>query len=646
MAPKAPPKAAAIPPPPPVPLQEGDLLDEYSEGEEEEIPKSKIKIQVVAAMGVWSIESGEEKSKIGFDIVFPEEPPLPPPDPAAPLVEMEAFLPDIEPIPKGVWPHPPPPPSPPLDPNVPPLDPSAPPTKPQSLPPPANFNFSFEREYERIPSYHLCNKLVQEEMTINVHWISPTGSTKAPIAMAKVNLAGLLQLDKTTLINVCPLIPYVELVVAISPIAPTGKPAPPPPKKGAPPPPPAAVAPVTEDKPKLLEGSTLKIVMSTSEPLLTEADRKHGFVLEVDVVTIRHLPVKVQQYGPVEEGSIQPFAYTVGFTLPGFTHDSTWWNAVNDIDLVEKATFGQFKATTGIVTEEEVIVSKEVVMPLDASVGPRELKRLLFGGEEVKPDCNIEKLKVDEWGYPPIIKEMQKIVVWKQSVHPIKRYLPSQAANEVRENIKKKKYIQGAVARYLTEESFNNFADPFFDRYRGTFDLDMMPFLDKEGATCLEVPCALKEFVDATGAIFCPIDPRPPSKGTIVEDDSEHPSLPLPKDHPKPLPNAWKEAKSIIYVTIKTSAPIEPVWKPPPQPELKVENLIPYRPKCPNLHNSVKAATDKFKEFVQIAAHDISFLHQKVLEGEDVPLGVAATPDTKSRYFPFTFQKLVYKYIL
>jgi hypothetical protein len=36
---------------------------------------------------------------------------------------------------------------------------------------------------------------------------------------------------------------------------------------------------------------------------------------------------------------------------------------------------------------------------------------------------------------------------------------------EVRENIKRKKHIQGAVARYVTEESFNNFADPFFERF-------------------------------------------------------------------------------------------------------------------------------------------------------------------------------------
>ena len=638
MAPKKPPLAAAAPQQPPIPIQGGDPLEEYSEGEEEEIPKSKIKIQIIQALGVWGIESGEEKSKIGFDIVFPEEPLPPPPDPTAPPVEMEAFLPDIEPIPKGVWPLPPPPP----DPNAPPLDPVQPPVE-RPPPPPANFNFSFEREYERTPSYHLCNKLVQEEMIINVHWISPTGAAKAPIATAKFNLAGLLHLDKCSLTSVSSLLPYVEPVAATPAVAPApaakGKaPAPPPPKKGAPPPPPPAAAPAapTEEKPRLLEGGTLKVVMTTSEPLVTDADRKYGFVMEIDVVTIRHLPPKVQQYGPLEEGSVQPFAYTVGFTLPGFSSDSTWWNAVNDIDPVEKAKFGEFKATTGTITEEEVEVPKKGAMPLDASVGPRELKRLLFGGEEVKPDCNIEKLEVDEWGYPPVIKEMQKIVVWKPT--GIKRYLPGQAANEVRENIKRKKYIQGAVARYLTEESFNNFADPFFDRYRSTFNLDMMPFLDKEGATCLAIPCPLNEFFEATGAIFCPRDPRPPSKGQIVEDELPPPAPPSPTELPKPLPNAWKESGSIIYVTIKTSAPIEPVWRPPPEPELTVENLIPSRPKCPNLHDSVKAATEKFKKFVQIAAHDISALHQKVLEGEEEPLGIRATSCTKSRYLLYMFQ--------
>lgn len=191
----------------------------------------------------------------------------------------------------------------------------------------------------------------------------------------------------------------------------------------------------------------------------------------------------------------------------------------------------------------------------------------------------------------------------------------------------------------MTEESFNTLADPYFERYRSTFNLDMMPFLDKEGALLLAIPCPLQDFVEATGNVFCPLDARPPSKGTIVEDDSGPPPVPVavpkggpPPPPPPPLPNAWKEAKSMIYVTIKTSEPIEPVWIPPPQPELKVENLIPPRPKCPNLHDTVKVATDKFKEFVQIAAHDISYLHQKALQEVDtLPLGTDATPETKSR---------------
>lgn len=639
MAPKAPP----APPPPSAPQVEGDPLDEYSEGEEEEIPKSKIKIEIVAATGVWSIESGEEKSKIGFDIHFPEELPLPPPDPLAPLVEMEAFLPDIEPIPKGVWPLPPPPPMPPLDPTAAPPDLATPVAEPKPPPPPANFNFSFVREYERTPSYHLCNKLVQEEMVINVLWISPSGLAKAPIATTKVNLAGLLNLDECTLTNISPLMTYIEPIVVAPPAsaAKGGKPTPPPkappPKKGAPSQPTVAPLLLTEEKPQLLEGATIKIVMTTSKPLVTEADRNFGLILEIDVVTIRDLPLKVQEYGTLVEGMPQPFTYTVGFTIPGFTPDSTWWNAINDIDPIEKATFGQFKSTIGTVMQEEVTVPKVQVMPLDTSVGPRELKKLLFGEEEVKRDCNIEKLEVDEWGYPPVIQEMHNVVVWKAG--GVKRYLPSQAANEVRENIKKKKYIQGAVARYVTEESFNNFTDPFFQRYRSTFNLDMMPFLDKEGALSLAIPCPLGEFVEVTGNTFCPLDARPPSKtAKIVEDDSGPPPAPLvatkgapPPPPPPPLPNAWKEAKSIIYVTIKTSAPIEPVWKAPPEPELKVENLIPPRPKCPNLHNSMKVAIEKFKEFIQIAAHDISFLHKKVLKGEETTLGIDATPNTKSR---------------
>lgn len=184
-----------------------------------------------------------------------------------------------------------------------------------------------------------------------------------------------------------------------------------------------------EEKPTLLEGATLKVVMTTSKPLVTEADQKNGFILEIDVVTIRDLPPKVQQYGSPPEGMPQPFAFTMGFTIPGFTPDSTWWNAVDDIDPATKATFSQFKCTTGTVTEEEVTVPKVQEMPLDSSVGPRELKRLLFGGEEVKPDCNIEKLELDEWGYPPVIQEMRKVVVW--TAQGVKRYLPGQAANEV-----------------------------------------------------------------------------------------------------------------------------------------------------------------------------------------------------------------------
>lgn len=631
--------ASPLPLTPPLPV-----LDEYEEGEDEIAP-CIIKVQVVAAMNVWVLESGEEKSKIGFDIRFPEEPPPPPPDPALPLPVSEAFLPCEEPIPKGVWPMPPPPPSPALDPASPLPDLAAAP--PESPPPqsPANFTISYVREYTRRPSYRLCNRLVQEEMVITVYWISPSGITKAPIATAKVNLAGLLNLpsDRSNLEIIASLTPYVEPVEAAPTVTPVGKvkkagPTPPP-KKGSSNPPPAAPVPPAENKPLLLDGATLKISMNTSTPLVTEADRKDGFVMEIGVVTIRKLPPKVQQYGTPTGGVPQTFNYTVGFPIPGFTPDSTWWNSVNDVgEGVDKASFGLFKATTGSVMQEEVMVPKVLVPDVDPSVGPCELKRLLFGSEEVKPDCHVENSKADEFGYPAVVQEVHNIVVWKET--GIKRYLTGQGANELRENLrKKKKCIQGTVARYVTEESFNTYCDPFFDRYRATFDLDLKPFLDKEGSTRHTISCPLKDFVEVTGGTICLRETRP-SKGKPVEDDFGPPPVApvaakgaLPPPPAVPLPNAWAENGSVIFVTIKTSSPIEPVWTPPPEPELEVEDLIPNRPKCLNLHDAVNDSTNKFKEFVKIAAQDISSLHKKVLQGEEVGqiLGEEALPATKSR---------------
>jgi len=198
-------------------------------------------------------------------------------------------------------------------------------------------------------------------------------------------------------------------------------------------------------------------------------------------------------------------------------------------------------------------------------------------------------------------------VKWKETV---KRFLSGQGANELREKIAKKEKFSGAVARYVMDESYNAISDPFFDRYRSSFKMDLTKFQEQEGLSCYAIPSQLEDYDKYSGPpIFCYPDERPPSKtAKPIEDDSG----PLPAAPPKaggkgapsptseapPIPNAWKQSGSVIFVTIKTSQPIEPMWNPPPEPELKVEDIISVRSKASNMHDTVKLATEKFKEFV------------------------------------------------
>lgn len=611
---------------------EPDELDAYEEGDEEP-QKCVIKVEITAALNVWGSEAGEAKSKAGFTIAFPGEP-----ADVAPA-EMEGFLPDVPEESDDLTP--PPKPLPPL-PNAPP--PAEPPPPP---PPPRPVNFTsigpVVRQFERLPEYPLYHKFIHEPMIATVHWISPTGALKFPLATAKVDLTRVLDLTKNALELSCQLEAYVE---AAPPPPPAGA------KKGPPPKPPpakkddkkgAAPAAAAEVKPVLLEGASLKIKISTSIPLLSDEDRKEGFIMEISVVTVRKLPPKVKELGT--SGTPDPFSYTCGFRLPGFS--GAWWDSMTCFEAAEKASLSIYKSASGAVETEEVTFPKPIVIPEDKGAGPREYKKIIFGANEDE-DNSVDRIEekpvLDEYGYPPepeMITEIREIVKWKETV---KRYLPSEGANELRARIKKKeRFGPGQIARYIKQESYDVFSDPFFARYRSSFEMDLLEFQEKEGTCSYAVPCPLGVFVAESEPVFCPPDERPASKkAKPIEDDSgPPPASPPAKKDPKapvvetpPLPNAWKAAESQIFVTITTSLPIEPVWKPPPEPELKVENIIPPRPKAPNLHDTVKIAMEKFKEFVQIAAHDISSLHQSVVEGDEFeqPLGVEAVPaTTKSR---------------
>jgi len=629
MAPKAPAKAAPTPALPPMPVVEIDKIDDYEEGEEEEDPeKCIIRMELSAALNVWASEPEEAtaRSKIGFVIDFPGEVHVEQP------LEIEGFAQDAL-----SWPVTPPP-SPPRRPPGAAAPANLVEESPAKAPPPssvipASFTIgSFVKEFERDPGYPLYHTLIHEPMIVTVYWISPSGAVKAPMASSKVDLTGLLSLETGALQLTCPLEEYVKLPPPPPP--PGAKKAPP----AKPPPTPKKEAPPVEERPALLEGASIKVKFGTNIPLLSEIDRKEGLIIEVNAVTIRKLPPKVKEFGNAQISD--PFKYTCEFTIPGLS--GTWWDSLTSIDAAEKAKLSVFKATSGVVEKEEVTFPKPIVMPEDKTQGPRELKALLFGEEEDPPfSCRVER-ELDEYGYPVMITEMQDIVKWKETV---KRFLSGQGANELREKIAKKEKFSGAVARYVMDESYNAISDPFFDRYRSSFKMDLTKFQEQEGLSCYAIPSQLEDYDKYSGPpIFCYPDERPPSKtAKPIEDDSG----PLPAAPPKaggkgapsptseapPIPNAWKQSGSVIFVTIKTSQPIEPMWNPPPEPELKVEDIISVRSKASNMHDTVKLATEKFKEFVQIAAHDISSLHQSVLQGEEFgqPPGAEALPTTKSR---------------
>lgn len=628
-------------------------IDAYQEGEEE----SSIKVEIVAALNLWLSEASEQKSKVGFSIKFPGEPADQKADEQQ-TAEIAGYPPDEEPKPKGFpcTPSSSAPPPPPL-PNP---ESGATTASPPVPPKPANFTMGttpLVREFQRLPEYLLCHKLLQEKMVILLYWISASGTAKTTLGMTTVDLAGLLSLNGNSLDILSPVIAYVEPPAAAgttpaagakkgakaAPAAPPVKKAAAPPEKGKKGGPAAApIAPIVEVTPALLPEAKLKIKMSTSIPLLSDIDRKEGFVMEIGPIMVRKLPPKVKDFGTAEAAP-DPFAYSCGFSIPGMS--GKWWESLTCFETAEKTDLAIFKAASGAVEMEEVTYSKEREPPVDKAAGPRELKTLLFG-ENLKDPFPKPKPFVDEYGYPPapeVIKEMQAVIRWKESV---RRFLPSAGANELRAKIKKKIQFKGELARYVKQESFDMFSDPYFKRYHSSFQLDLLIFQEKEGLKETTIACPLQDHATPDDAMaggdpsICPPDTRAPSKkAKAIEDDVDPPpptagTLAKSKVDPKAKievqaalqwPNAWKTADSVIFVTIKTSLPIEPVWKAPPEPELQLKDVIPPRLKAPNIYDTLKIAMEKFREFVVIAATDISLLHQRVVGGEVFEETIAAT---------------------
>jgi hypothetical protein len=255
-------------------------IDAYQEGEEE----SSIKVEIVAALNLWLSEASEQKSKVGFSIKFPGAQADQKADEQQ-TAEIVGYLPDEELKPKGFpcTPSSSAPPPPPL-PNP---ESGATTTSPPVPPKPANFTMGttpLVREFERLPEYLLCHKLLQENMVILLYWISASGTAKTILGMTTVDLAGLLSLNGNSLDILSPVIAYVEppAAEATTPAAGAKKgakaaPAAPPVKKAAAPPEKGkkggpAAAPIVDEPPITVLYSPVKgVALLTVAVWLIEA---------------------------------------------------------------------------------------------------------------------------------------------------------------------------------------------------------------------------------------------------------------------------------------------------------------------------------------------------------------------------------------
>ncbi|CAM6118225.1 unnamed protein product [Calypogeia fissa] len=313
----------------------------------------------------------------------------------------------------------------------------------------------------------------------------------------------------------------------------------------------------------------------------------------------------------------------------------------SELRVIRKAK--EAKAIQDAMTWEKLlaIVAKERMERMEAE----ELKRKLLQSET--PYIPSTEKLVDPYTIldrkdPEL--EPQAVVKWPDHII-VKRFYPSRATQELKGLLKLGHHFRGEIARVAKE-----ITDMSFDKYHGCFFLDLSPFLE-EGCFCFELKTPLQSYslVGTRAGIplikpqgppdVLPSSPSPKAggkptspkaggkptspkaagkkqqpKSVLMDDD---PPLPTSIDPDNPLPNnAWQLSEALFEMKIQASKPIEPLWEPPPEPDISLESVIPPRPKQASMYDVVQMAIDKYSEFVEYVGSDLLDMHQDLTAKE------------------------------
>ncbi|KAG6541284.1 hypothetical protein Mapa_017337 [Marchantia paleacea] len=353
-----------------------------------------------------------------------------------------------------------------------------------------------------------------------------------------------------------------------------------------------------------------------------------------------------------------PFSYLLVSNFPGFI-GTYWWENLEGLLPEQRAELERIKLEAGKVEKEEIKVPVPIIPDPEPEPEPgsqaacwKEVRKIindnydeeqkaLQAEEETRKAekeeerrmwelrerllcCDKSITEEDEWEIfrekgdkdpePVVAQPTERLSIkWPDAPFPnIKRFLPGRAAIDMLSGIRMGSKFRGELARYLKPPT--DLFDPSFEKYRGCFFLDLSGFLE-EGVTCVDVEVPFEQFtLSGTdhGITFCQAPPKPSGKKApkVVEDDDP---LPESVDPENVLPNnSWQVSKAVVLMQIRTNRPLQPVWKPPPQPDMTLEEVIPARKKAHTVYDAVKLATLNFGEFVTTAADDLIDMYQEL----------------------------------
>eukprot|EP00891_Asterochloris_glomerata_P001607 jgi/Astpho2/1607/fgenesh1_pg.00028_%23_15_t len=131
------------------------------------------------------------------------------------------------------------------------------------------------------------------------------------------------------------------------------------------------------------------------------------------------------------------------------------------------------------------------------------------------------------------------------------------------------------LGRYLTPGT-DALTDPAYEAYHGIAEASVGKLLAEPGRTSVAFSAAAKPLEEA------------PAAGSAC---------------------AWVKAGTVISAELQLQQPLCPAWKPPPQPSVQLQDLIPRRDLAPKV--VVPTAAEAFRQQVQVAAKQLALQYQQ-----------------------------------